>query len=255
MKSIILTVRVTSAFTLVSLPATVRAQQVGQPAADTSIDKSAPTFTSISDGQPADPGQFVLAGLTSVTSGDWEFQSTLQYTPKGEFWSNALFSVSFPTINAGENIADAETSATFSWQQRWFGSSTSRTTFSTTFAVQVPVDEPNTDVDFIASAGVTQIIGKGIGYLNGFVETQSGPNPAPTEWGLIAGYKLPVSSKVAIIGDVVYSTGDNLQLETSLLINATDKMTIGPGAFISTTLDDGSSDVFVGAGLVMAYSF
>lgn len=220
-----------------------------------SIDRSAPTFSSVSDGQPGSPGQMTVAGLVSYSQGDWEFQTALQYTPKGDFFEDALFTLTLPTVDAGEGIADAETSATLSWQQLWIGTASDPVNFSTSIAVQVPVDEPGQSTDVIATAGLNILMGKGVGYLNGFVETQNGPgNPAPAEWGAVAGYKLPLTSKIAVLGDALYSTGDNLELEASLYINANDHLSIGPGVFVQTTLDDGSSDVAFGAGVVLALS-
>lgn len=243
-----------SALACALLATPARAQSA--PAAAQPVDRTVPTFSSISDGQPGSPGQLGLNALGSVSAGDWQGQASLQYTGKGKFGSNSTFTLTLPTVNAGEGIQDAETSATFAWQQRWFGTDTSKVTFSTSAAVQVPIHEPGQGTDFIGTASLNVLLGQGVGILNAYVETQSGQgNPAPTEWGVIAGYKRPLNQTFALIGDVVYSSGNNLQFEASLQINATSALTLGPGIFLATTLGDNSSDVTLGAGLVAGWSF
>lgn len=241
---------------LSALPATALAQDRNSNEAERpTIDRSAPTYTSLTDGQPNDPGELEFTALGGVSVGDRELQTTMEFTPKGPFWSNALFTATFPTVNAGGNVASSEVSATLSWQQRWFGTNSSPVDFSTSAALQFPVNEPNQSTDFIGTAALNVLLGSGVGFLNGFVETQSGSrNPAPTDYGAIVGYKQPLNEKVGVIGDVLYARGSNVQLEGSAYFNATDALTIGPGFFLQTQLDNATSDVTFGAGVTVSYA-
>jgi hypothetical protein len=218
------------------------------------VDKTVVTFSPIVDGQPGGPGQVGLEGIVSYGQGDWEFQTTIQYTGRTGFFANSLFAVTFPTIQGGEGILDAETSATFSWQQRWLGSNSSDTNLATVVAVQVPVDEPDQDVDFTVTASLAQVVGRDVLYVNGYIETNSGPNPMPTGWGLFAGYKHALNDETAFIGSLGIESGDVGSIGLALQFDVNSHLTIGPGVNLSAALDNGSA-LDATAGLVVFYGF
>ena len=218
------------------------------------VDKTVVTFSPIVDGQPGGPGQVGLEAIASYGQGDWEGQTTIQYTGRSGFFANALFALTFPTIQGGEGILDAETSVSFSWQQRWVGSNSSKTNFATLVSLQVPVDEPDQDVDVTITASLAQVVGRDVVYLNGYVETNSGPNPLPTGWGFFAGYKHPLSSEVAFIGSLGIESGDIGSAGLALQYNVNSHLTIGPGITLSTTLDSRTS-LNALAGLLIYYGF
>lgn len=220
------------------------------------VDKTVVTFSNIVDGQPGGPGQIGLEGIASLGGGDWQAQSTLQFTGKGGFLRNALFAVTFPTVQGGEGIRDVEISVSVSWQQRWIGSNQSRTNFATLLAVQIPVNEPNQDTDITLAGSLAQVVGTAdVFYLNGYVETNRGPNPQPTEWGVFTGYKHPLNDTVSLIGDVGWqSSGDVASAGLALQVNVSGHLTLGPGINLSTTLDRRNSVEATG-GLVVYYGF
>lgn len=219
------------------------------------VDKSVSTYSSLMDGQPGSPGQVGLGVLASLGGGDWEGQITFEYTAEKGFFADTLFAFTFPTVQGGEGITDAETSATASWQQRWIGGNSDNTNFATLLAVQFPVHEPNQDIDFTATASLAHVIGKGVTYLNAYVETNRGPNPAPTGWGVFVGHKRPLGTKVALIGSLGYEQGAVASLGLAAQIIATEHLTVGPGVNIYTTFHGQSRRVNVSAGLVASYGF
>ena len=218
------------------------------------VDKTVVTFSPIVDGQPGAPGQVGLEAIASYGQGEWESQTTVQYTGRRGIFADSLFAITFPTIQGGEGILDAETSVSFSWQQRWIGSNSSDTNFATLVSVQVPIDEPDQDVDITVAASLAQVVGGDVAYLNGYIETTSGPNPLPTAWGVLAGYKHPLSSDIALIGSLGFESGDVGSVSLALQYNVNSHLTVGPGIALSTTLDRDSA-LTATTGLLIYYGF
>jgi hypothetical protein len=221
------------------------------------IDPEITAYSSITDGQPGTPGKLEFGFIGSIQRhARGNFQSSLSFAPKGNtLLQNALFAFSLPTIDVGEGIIDVEKSMNLSWLQLWINKNQNTTTISTLLSLQSPLGDSQSEMDWIAVLILTTQTCCGVIYLNSYFETQNGMPNQQDEWGLIAGYKLPLNQHWAAIGDLYYQSKDIITLEMSTEIDLNDNFSVGPGFYLSLPINHGIDSNDIGAGFELSYDF
>ena len=211
-------------------------------------------YLSLTDGQPGDVGSVEVEATGAwLGPGAWNGELSAAYTPPGGALArNAVLSLTAPSVTVGEGATDAEASVGVGWQQRW-AYSRAGPSVSTALNVLVPyTSRDSAHTDAVATLVVAQSVGVGVVYASAYAETTQGVEAlSATEWGLIAGLKLPITPEASLAADALYQRGGTLSVELAAGVETLGDLTLGPGLAVTFDLTGAVRPALTG-GLVVS---
>lgn len=219
------------------------------PGQDVADQQAVVAYNSLTDGQPGPPRTIQLTVLPSYDFGEDEFQNQVSLSrvfATSGFWCQAQFSLSAPTLDVGEGLADFEKSVTLAWQQRWRIDDSSGPTISTVVSVQQPYDEPEQETDVTLTGIVARSRPWGALYLNLYAETSRGAGADDLELGGVVGVKRILRDNLSVFADAVVEERGDYALELALELDLANGWTFGPGISLSHSEGSGGLDASLG---------
>jgi len=234
---------------------------------DVAARQSMDSFTSLEDGQPSAPGLMELQldfGWSTISdeSDSGLLDTQLKYTPDGsDFLRNMKLSVTVP-LELGNARIDGNGDSEFAWQQRWVAEHDDTPTFATILSMRAPTGDRSSGFDGTFVGIVAKDWGPGTFFFNGWVKSANGnniENRRDFQWGGRFAYLWHFAEDAALTIDYVNQTSEvhgesNINLlELGAQFEINDRLTVGPGVFVS--LDGKDSTPNFGGGIRVTYGF